>query len=474
MHRAGFFWRSRRVQHAVAEDVETGDRGASRRSDRVSVGSASRDSRLSIGEEAAKPASRDSRLSVGEEAAKPASRDSRLSVSCDTWLSDQGIGEEAAKPASRDSRLSASTSNDSADSCEEARRICADFLTQRGLQEYVVEVWVWMKDIPKIDSYEEQFTLPTSFSLHVEVKNVVTGSTALEKEFDCKNLLEGQTRTHHENLELQAFPFDVQRLHVDTKFSFDEDEVKEIMLWWYTPVVNRSNLGISHKSEWKLERQQVEIYSWLIPSSTGYDLHLTTVITVRRLPWFYLLNIMVPAACIVVFAFLSFWFHPSQLSERLQVTLTMVLTLVAFKLSVSSSKYVPCLGYLTLMDMYMFSGFLVVALVALQNYLSAVVHDSAPWWDNASAWALIAAWGGDAVERKKDNVDFRPLLGRRKTISYDELEKLHKDEKRERKLLDLMKKYPVFLMYPEPSACFKKHIENLDVKNIKKNSKYLP
>jgi hypothetical protein len=62
----------------------------------------------------------------------------------------------------------------------------------------------------------------------------------------------------------------------------------------------------------------------------------------------------------------------------MQVTLTMVLTLVAFKLSVSTAKYVPIISSMTLMDWFMIAAFVVVALVALQNFIAFRLMTSAP------------------------------------------------------------------------------------------------
>lgn len=59
----------------------------------------------------------------------------------------------------------------------------------------------------------------------------------------------------------------------------------------------------------------------------------------------------------------------AELGARLQVTLAMVLMLVVFKLTVSTTKYMPITSIVTLLDIYMLAAFVIVALVALQNLI---------------------------------------------------------------------------------------------------------
>ncbi|KAG1680421.1 hypothetical protein FOA52_015512 [Chlamydomonas sp. UWO 241] len=125
---------------------------------------------------------------------------------------------------------------------------------------------------------------------------------------------------------------------------------------------------------------------------SGKNLRVNFVLIVRRRPLFYLVNIALTVWYLVLFSFISFRFDAAELGERLQVTLTMVLTLVAFKLSVSTAQYVPITNSISLINLFMIMAFVVVALVALQNYLAFQLLRVAPWFDNASAWALIGLW----------------------------------------------------------------------------------
>ncbi|KAG1672938.1 hypothetical protein FOA52_012383 [Chlamydomonas sp. UWO 241] len=93
----------------------------------------------------------------------------------------------------------------------------------------------------------------------------------------------------------------------------------------------------THDDEWALHHNALEIYAQLINTTGKWSIMM--VLIVERRPMFYARNIALPVWCIVLFAFISFQFGAAELGARLQVTLTMVLTLVAFKLSVSTAKF---------------------------------------------------------------------------------------------------------------------------------------
>ncbi|KAG1681016.1 hypothetical protein FOA52_009976 [Chlamydomonas sp. UWO 241] len=134
----------------------------------------------------------------------------------------------------------------------------------------------------------------------------------------------------------------------------------------------------AHDNKWVLGKDALVIYAKYTWIDNEPKFGVKIVLITERRPPFYVLNIALPVWCIVLFAFISFQFDAAELGEHLQVTLTMVLTLVAFKLSVSTAKYVPITSNMTLMDWFMVAAFVVVALVALQNFLAFRLLTSVP------------------------------------------------------------------------------------------------
>ncbi|KAG1657908.1 hypothetical protein FOA52_005829 [Chlamydomonas sp. UWO 241] len=247
--------------------------------------------------------------------------------------------------------------------------------------------------------------------------------------------------TVDEPLELKNFPLDVQRLHVTYEFELDHDEDGEDSLGKdsdgkdltrsdvmerlyniiYFDMTTASQLAVTeHDDEWALRgTDKLEIYA---RPMSGDKVLVKVVLVVERHPTFYVINIALPVWCIVLFSFISFQFGAAELDKRLQVTLTMVLTLVAFKLSVSTAKYIPIISCMTLMDNFMIAAFVVVALVALQNFVAFRLLSIAPWFNMWSAWALMGLWiatnflmffaavravkSGDEKERDEDDGSF--------------------------------------------------------------------
>ncbi|KAG1657909.1 hypothetical protein FOA52_005810 [Chlamydomonas sp. UWO 241] len=248
--------------------------------------------------------------------------------------------------------------------------------------------------------------------------------------------------TVDEPLELKNFPLDVQRLHVTYEFELVEhdedgknslgqdsdgkdltrsDVMERLYNIIYFDMTTASQLAVAeHDNEWALRgTDKLEIYA---RPMSGDKVLVKVVLVVERHPTFYVINIALPVWCIVLFSFISFQFGAAELNERLQVTLTMVLTLVAFKLSVSTAKYIPIISCMTLMDNFMIAAFVVVALVALQNFVAFRLLTIAPWFNMWSAWALIGLWiatnffmfftavravkSGDDKERGEDDGSF--------------------------------------------------------------------
>ncbi|KAG2495453.1 hypothetical protein HYH03_006399 [Edaphochlamys debaryana] len=130
---------------------------------------------------------------------------------------------------------------------------------------------------------------------------------------------------------------------------------------------------------------------------------LTEYVCVRRKLGFYWWNICMPIFLLVFIAFASFVLDTSALPDRLNLTVVVLLTLVAFKLVVAQS--LPATSYLTLMDVYTVTAFLFVFLVALQNLVAYVLYkaddgtslagtrDRADVFNLWSGAALVVAWG---------------------------------------------------------------------------------
>ncbi|KAG1680420.1 hypothetical protein FOA52_015511 [Chlamydomonas sp. UWO 241] len=286
-----------------------------------------------------------------------------------------------------------------------------------------------LRSVPKVDTGQQMFTPDCDVKLRVYIPDLREKPFRfVRQDADAKKEQDGAVL---EPLELHNFPLDVQRLHVTYEFKLDDvslgndkDMPRRVMehlhnIHYFDVSRISKALVPQHDNEWALYRDDLEIYARPMSNDT---LSVKIVFVVARNPMFYLINVILPVWCIVLFSFISFRFGAAELGERLQVTLTMVLTLVAFKLSVSTAKYVPITNSMNLMDWFLIAAFMVVALVALQNFLTFELLNTAPWFNIASAWALIGLWtaanavmfiavtwvveAGDVKERREDEQSF--------------------------------------------------------------------
>ncbi|KAG1659061.1 hypothetical protein FOA52_012062 [Chlamydomonas sp. UWO 241] len=275
-----------------------------------------------------------------------------------------------------------------------------------------------LRGMPKIDTAQQTFKVDMDVKLDMFIPNL------REEPFTFlgRALNAGDPKgAFDEPLELRNFPLNAQRLHVEYEFEIDKlslgedfkvarsiqlrDEwflretglskddpciIESARLWTVADELQRHSIHFfdvstisvtTHDDEWALHHDALEIYGQgkVIEQVRYGKWSVRIVLIVKRRPLFYTLNIALAVWCIVLFAFISFQFGAAELGARLQVTLTMVLTLVVFKLSVSTAKYVPITSNMTLMDWFMIAAFVVVALVAQQNFLAFKLLTSVPW-----------------------------------------------------------------------------------------------
>mmetsp|Transcript_19627 Transcript_19627/g.49327 ORF Transcript_19627/g.49327 Transcript_19627/m.49327 type:complete len:622 (-) Transcript_19627:327-2192(-) len=121
--------------------------------------------------------------------------------------------------------------------------------------------------------------------------------------------------------------------------------------------------GRSRMSEsWILRSHFLECYplSWLasMPSGAKYSrFHL--VLQMECVPTFYVLNVHFILFCLVALAFSTFLVSPDDVGTRMQVLLTLVLSLAAYKVSLNS--WMPIKPYVTRLDVYVLLAFAITS-----------------------------------------------------------------------------------------------------------------
>ena len=86
---------------------------------------------------------------------------------------------------------------------------------------------------------------------------------------------------------------------------------------------------------------------------------------------FFLTNIVVIMFVLVLAAFSVVGVPYEDLSDRMSTTMTLMLTIVAFKFVISG--YIPPTPYLTLLDKYILTAYILISTVMFENFVVAYV-----------------------------------------------------------------------------------------------------
>jgi hypothetical protein len=163
--------------------------------------------------------------------------------------------------------------------------------------------------------------------------------------------------------DLRQFPFDEQNFEIRLEsFTFNSEMVEF--------VTNDDRVRYS---------PELFLPEWRI---TGIDAHVEKTLNVRdQVPFsraviglhvarewgFYVYKLWVPLFLIVALSWSVFWMQGESLANRIRMSATAFLTVVAYQFAVSGS--LPKVAYLTIMDRLMVASFILIALTALQSLL---------------------------------------------------------------------------------------------------------
>ena len=181
--------------------------------------------------------------------------------------------------------------------------------------------------------------------------------------------------TFKEVLEINKFPFDYQDLSLtltskcrtdEMTFVKDPDEDDNIRIDYFYP-----------KQEWdpkpyviagKKEPKQKEGAS----SNRYPEYEIRT--NVMRQYKFYVYNIFLVMGLITALTFGSFTVEADLPGDRIQISLTLLLTSVAFKYY--AQQFVPTVSYFTLLDKYILSCMVFQFIITLHNIVGGLITDS--------------------------------------------------------------------------------------------------
>ena len=175
----------------------------------------------------------------------------------------------------------------------------------------------------------------------------------------------------YETVELNQFPFDRQL----AKVSFNMNGCRLVR--------NRSiaDGGVPSPESFPFPDDQTQCFvslgNWDLNDIEGFlevstnksvvDSEVTCIIELSRIPWFYLWNIVLVIFLLVLSSFCVVGVPINALADRMSITMTISLTIVAFKFVITGM--VPPTPYLTFLDMYVLFSFVIIGFEVAENFI---------------------------------------------------------------------------------------------------------
>lgn len=271
-------------------------------------------------------------------------------------------------------------------------------LTAKDQQPIPVYVDLKIIDISKVDDVEEsvsgEFVLIMHWKDPEVLKNLPGEKTAIFMEeinppvIEIKNLLEMQTfrkgrvepqpdgtlifRYHFlgrikQRFDFRRFPFDKQIFNIQLILA-NSSMYRMELLSRQNVIVNTNNLNLNG---WKVFNDQV--YLKKVDSPFDELSWMTFSCELRRDPNFHIWKILFPILLIVMMSWSVFWIDPKNIGAQLSVSVTAILTLIAFQFSVA--QLIPPLPYLTLLDRFTIGADIFVFLAFIEAVLTSYLQN---------------------------------------------------------------------------------------------------
>lgn len=140
---------------------------------------------------------------------------------------------------------------------------------------------------------------------------------------------------------------------------------------------------VAYAEDLQVEREGRSIAGWVAEFSA------------QRFLGFYMSKAVLSVAIIVLMSWAVFWVHPKNLAPRMSVSVTAMLTLIAYRFLLG--QMLPPLSYLTRMDHFLLGSTFLVFLTIVEVAAASRFHDSdrmerALALDRLSRWAFPSAF----------------------------------------------------------------------------------
>lgn len=271
-----------------------------------------------------------------------------------------------------------------------------------------VSVGIWIVDINSIDSAQQSFGADVFIALRwrdprlahtgagvahyaldqiwnprtfiVNETNSVTHRLPESVEADGDGTVEYRQRfvgSFTQALLLRSFPFDKQtfRVHLAAlKYTSSEVNFVPDQKWIEAGIKQAGGISKSITlPDWTVEKWDLKPLAYApapAPENSGYVFEFTASRNVRH----YILKVILPLVLIVMMSWAVFWIDPITSNSQINVAVTSMLTLIAYRFAVDSQ--LPRLAYMTRLDAFILTSTLLVFFTLIEVLVTTILDNN--------------------------------------------------------------------------------------------------
>ena len=159
--------------------------------------------------------------------------------------------------------------------------------------------------------------------------------------------------TFSQTLQLRDFPFDEQTIRIVLVAAGDSPEDLSLTIDNGSGITQALSIPDWSVLDWRAQSGVTGTGPENTPVSTA-----SLIVDLKRHPGFFIVKVLLPLVLIILMSWTVFWINPQNAGAQISISVTAILTLIAFLFSMSSM--LPRLPMLTRLDWFvMYSTFLV-------------------------------------------------------------------------------------------------------------------
>ena len=195
-------------------------------------------------------------------------------------------------------------------------------------------------------------------------------------------------------LDLREFPFDTQTISIHVVAA--DYEPNQVALSPSPSSGIGSELSVA---DWEVVDWRIATEFKTPDPEIAQSARIALFLEVERLRGYYWFKVIAPLILIVAMSWAVFWIDPKELSTKISITITAMLTLIAYRFAIGAN--LPAISYMTRMDLFiLFSTILIYASLVMVVTTAAFSAKGKPEVsgriDRVARWGLplafIASW----------------------------------------------------------------------------------